>query len=210
MHRHGPRAGSLSPWRGEPACRALTRRHRRTPGRVGAPTSRTDTTRRAASDGNAAHPRDSNPMGHSVEITEDCAANGATGCRRENSVSRGAPTAPEPGADFATSRASKLAPPHNLAVEQGRRHAAGHRWPAARECPRRRILRRASQRARTRSQPPGLQRRGRRFGYALSVALDLLRRRHPPQPSLVLGTGQPCRRIGHLSLAPTQWYYSKT
>ena len=111
-------------------------------------------------------------------------------------MSRGAPTAPEPGADFATSRASKLAHPDNLAVEQGRRHAAGHRWPAARECPRRRNLRRASQRARTRSQPPGLQRRGRRFGYALSVVLDLLRRRHPPQPSLVLGVGQTGQKTG--------------
>ena len=67
---------------------------------------------------------------------------------------------PEPGADCATRRASEIAPPHNLAVEQGRRHAAGHRCPAAREGPRRRNLPRANRRARTRFRTPGPQRQG--------------------------------------------------
>lgn len=39
-------------------------------------------------------------------------------------MSRGDRTAPEPGADFAASRASKRAHPGNSAVEQGSRHAA--------------------------------------------------------------------------------------
>ena len=68
--------------------------------------------------------------------------------------------APEPGADLATSRASKIAPPGNLAVEQGSRHAAGHPCPAARECPRQRNLPHANRGSRTRFRTPARQRHG--------------------------------------------------
>ena len=121
MRRHGPRTGVLSPRRTAAACRALRGRHRRALGRAEAvvwlgptppaarPATRTPPTRM---------PR-IRSIRHSVRIIEDGAANGATGCHRENSMLRGDRTAPEQGADFDTSRAGKIAHLDNLAVEQG-------------------------------------------------------------------------------------------
>ena len=122
--------------------------------------ARTNNTRRAAGEDNAASPRDPHPMGRIVGFTEDSDDNGATGFRRESSVLRGAPIAPDLGADLDTGRASEIAHPDNLAIEQGERHGDRHRWPAARDCHRQRHLPRANRRARIRSQPTDLQRRG--------------------------------------------------
>ena len=122
--------------------------------------ARTNNTRRAAGDDNAASPRDPLPMGRIVEFTEESDDNGATGFRRESSVLRGAPIAPDPGADIDTGRASETAHPDNLVIEQGERHADRHRWRAARDCHRQRHLPRASRMARMRSQPTDLEHGG--------------------------------------------------
>ena len=92
----------------------------------------------AAGEGNDANPRDPNPMGIIVEITADSAAGSATGGRRESPVLR-----VEARTATRAVRAGSRIP-----REHGSRHTAGHRWPAARECPRIDTVRRSTVRYR--------------------------------------------------------------
>ena len=181
MRRHGPRAGGLSPWRTAPACRARTRRHRRTPGRTGAVMSlgRTTTTARPV--------RETTPNRATRIRWESSWRSPRTATQTARPVIEGrvpccvAPRSRERTSPRAVRAGSRL--PTTWPCEQESRRAAGHRCPPAREGPRRRNLPRANRRARTQFRTPGHQRQGgSHAGLGIPTArlgLLLVSMRHP-------------------------------
>ena len=160
---------------------ALTRRHRRTPGRAGAVMSLGRTT-------TAARPvRETTPIRAASIRWESSWRSPRTATPTARPVVDGrvlccvAPRSRERTSPRAVRARSRL--PTTWPCEQGSRHAAGYRCPAAREGPRRRNVPRANRRARARFRTPGLQRhRGSHAGLGIPTArrgLLSVSMRHP-------------------------------